>query len=297
MDTEAIRAELKEVQQKIKDMKSSFSTKRDSKEEFFAQGEQYSEEINNLYDEVKEIEKENNLDKINEELDVKKVQYEELKTGLKEAETKFKNVKPDTTPRKPVIKTISVEKAKKELNDLDLKLQTQVLSLDKESEITRKIVQLKEVIGQTDGEDPSTEEDSEYKILRREFNTQRRKFNNVEKKIRSFYKQIRLISKEKKRRYKRIDELRALRKQVFDSFKSQKEEYSEVGKDLKDLFKKESDLLEQLGESPRRHSKVRRKPSGIDSKELKKKQKEVEDNFLKGGTLTTDDLLMFQRKN
>ena len=114
MDTEAIRAELKEVQQNIKDLKSSFSTKRDSKEEFFAQGEQYSEEINTLYDEVKEIEKENNLDKINEELDVKKVQYEELKTQLKEVETKFKNVKPDTTPRKPVIKTISVDKAKKE---------------------------------------------------------------------------------------------------------------------------------------------------------------------------------------
>jgi uncharacterized coiled-coil DUF342 family protein len=298
MDTEAIRAELKEVQQKIKDMKSSFSTKRDSKEEFFAQGEQYSEEINTLYDEVKEIEKENNLDKINEELDVKKVQYEELKIQLKDVETKFKSVKPDTTPRKPVIKTISVEKAKKELKDLDLKLQTQVLSLDKESEITRKIVQLKEIVGQTDGAEPEAEEDSEYRTLRRDFNAQRRKFNNVEKKIRSFYKQIRLISKEKKKRYKRIDELRALRKQVFDNFKSQKEEYSEVGKDLKDLFKQESEFLEQLGESPRKQSRPRRKPSnGIDSKELKKKQKEVEDNFLKGGTLTTDDLLMFQRKN
>ena len=82
MDTEAIRAELKDVQTKIKDLKSSFSTKRDSKEEFFAQGEQYSEEINTLYDEVKEIEKENNLDKINEELDAKKAQHEELKAQL-----------------------------------------------------------------------------------------------------------------------------------------------------------------------------------------------------------------------
>ena len=195
------------------------------------------------------------------------------------------------------VKTISVEKAKKELQSLDLKLQTQVLSLDKESEISKKIVQLKEIIEQNEGVETSSEEDSEYKTLRRDYNALRRKFNNVEKKIRSFYKQIRLISKEKKKRYKRIDELRALRKQVFENFKSQKEEYSEVGKDLKDLFKKESELLEQLGESPRRPSRPKRKQApGIDSKELKKKQKEVEESFLKGGKLTTDDLLMFQRK-
>ncbi len=294
MDTEAIRAELKEVQTKIKDLKSNFSKKRDTKEEFFAQGEQYSEEINKLYDEVKSIEKENNLDKINEELDSKKAIYDDLKKQLEEVEGKLGNLKDSTkkSPQKPAVKTISVEKAKKELKQLDLKLQTQVLNLDKESELIRKIAHLKEVIGQHDGS--SSEEDSDFKKTKREYNTLRRKFNNIEKKIRSFYKQIRLISKEKKIRYKRIDELRDLRKKSYDQFKSQKEEYSEVGKDLKDLFKKESELLEELGETPRR-PKSKKKPQ-VDSKELKKKQKEVEESFLKGGTLTTEDLLMFQRK-
>lgn len=288
MDKEAIREELKKVRAEIKDLKSVFSKKKDEKEEHFVKGEDYSNQINELYEEIKKIEQDNNLDVINQDLEVRKQEYDELKAKLDELELKFKTVKDSSaTVSKPAVKTISVEKAQSEIKKLDLKLQTQVLSLDKESELIRKIQDLKGQVSQVDG---SSVDNSEFKQVKKELNSIRRKFYGAERKIRSLYKQIRIISKEKKKRYKQIDDLRDLKKKSFEMFRSTKKGYSETGKDLKSLFKKEGELMSDLGESP-----VQRKKSM--DKEIKKKRKEAEDRLMKkGGVLTTEDLMMFQKR-
>ena len=289
MDKEAVREELNKVRNEIKSLKGVFSKKKDEKEGHFEKGEEFSTKINELYDEVKKIEGENNLDMINEELDSKKKELEELKTSVTGFETKFEEARQSQkTTQKPVVKTVSIEKAKSELKKLDLKLQTQVLSLDKESEVIKKMDELKGIVGQFSGE--SSGEDSEVKTVKKDLNSARRKFSNIERRIRSLYKKIRLISKEKKKKYKLIDDLRDQKKKSFEEFRSQKKEYSGLGKDLRELFKQEEELLLQLGESP-----VQRKRQS--EKNLKAKQKEVEDKLMKKGQiLTTEDLLMLQSK-
>ena len=295
MDKEAIRAELNTVRAEIKQLKSEFSKKRNEKEGHFKQGEDYSIEIDKLYNEVKAIETEFGLEKINEELESKKKEYDELKTQLDKADAKFNEVK-KTSPRvtgtnNPAIKTISVEKAKLEIKQLETSLQTQVLSLDKESGITKRVSELKEIVANHKC-DESTDGDSnsDFKTAKKELFAVKKKFINAERRIRSLYKQIRLVSKEKKKKYKLIDELRAQKKIAFDEFKIHKKSYSELGKTLKDLFKKEEDYLTELGESIVQRKRVRHV-------ELKAKQKEVESDFLKKGKkLTTEDLLMLQMK-
>ncbi|MCA9459164.1 MAG: hypothetical protein KC550_01300 [Nanoarchaeota archaeon] len=290
MDKEAIREELNKVREEIKGIRSSFSKKKVEKEDFFQKGEEYSNQINSLYEEVKHIESENNLDKINEELDAKKVEYDEIKGKLKELEEAFEKVRSTSkaSVKKPEIKTVSVEKAKKEVVKLELKLQTQVLSLDKESELIKKITEMKDMIAAQTG--ISSEGSDEFKSVRKELRSVKRRYIVLEKKIRSLYKQIRLISREKKQKYKQIDELRELKKNSFESFRLNKKDYSKLGKDLKDLFKKEDEILSSLGESP-----VQKKKSF--DKNIKIKQKEVEEKLMKkGGTLTTEDLLAFQRR-
>ena len=288
MDKEAIRDELKKVRQTIKDLKKEFSVKKKEKEEHFEKGEGYSKQINELYEEIKVIEVDNNLKAINTDLEERKTALAELKSGLTEVEKTFGDVKQSSRQDKPAIRTISVDKAKKELKQLDTKLQTQVLSLDKESELIKKVQELKEQISLNTGN--TSDDNDEFRTAKKKLNSVRRKFNNTEKKIRSLYKQIRLISKEKKKRYKQIDALRDTKKKAFEDFRTTKKDYSIKGKDLKDLFKKENDLLEQLGEAPikRRQSHTRHFP--------RVNRKEVEDKLMKkGGTLTTEDLMMFQK--
>lgn len=287
MDKEAIRDELNKVRQTIKDLKKEFSTKKKEKEDHFDKGESYSKEINDLYEEIKTIEVENNLKTINEDLESRKAMLVELKSELAEVEKHFENIRQTSKQSKPEIRTISVDKAKKELKQLDTKLQTQVLSLDKESELIKKIQELKGQVSLNTGEE---QDDDEFKEAKKNLNSVRRKFNNTEKKIRSLYKQIRLISKEKKKRYKQIDILRDTKKKAFEEFRTTKKDYSIKGKDLKDLFKKENEILEQLGEAP-----IKRKQSS-ENRFPRANRKDVEEKLMKkGGTLTTEDLLMFQK--
>jgi len=294
MDKEAVREELNKIRAEIRTLKSDFNSKRNEKEAHFVKGEEYSEEINSLYEEVKKIETEHNLDKINSDLEESKKEYDLLKSDLEKLELQFNDMKkshpkPNYNSEKPVIKTISIDKARKEIKQLDTKLQTQVLSLEKESELIKKIQELKSITGLVSDDSSSSSDNNEFKELKKKVNSTRKKFYIIEKKIRSLYKQIRLISKEKKLRYKQIDSLRALKKESFESFRSSKNVYSGVGKNLKDLFKKEEEILISLGESVFQKRKVA-------DKNLKVKQKEAEDNLLKkGGTLTTEDLLLFQK--
>lgn len=289
MDKKAIREELNQVKVDIRQLKKEFSKKRDEKEGHFKKGEDFSTEINTLYDEIKKIELENNLEDINKELDVKQAEHASLKEELNQLEAQFKNEKNTKTEvQKPQIKTISVEKAQKEIKSLDLKLQTQVLSLDKESEVIKKIQELKGQISSVIGSDDD-ENSGDSSDIKKKLNSVKRKFNNTEKKIRNLYKQIRIISKEKKKRYKQIDDLRDQKKKAFEEFRDKKKDYSKTSNELKGHFKKETDLLEQLGESP---VQVKKK----NTKDIKQKRKEIEKNFLeKGSVLTTEDLMMFQK--
>jgi len=294
MDNDAIRAELNKVRDEIRKLKSDFLSKKNVKEEQFTKGEEYSNQINALYEEVKKIESENNLDKINSDLELKKVEYEELKKKIDEVEIALKaSYATDSSKvvvKKPEIKTISVEKAKKELKDLDLKLQTQVLSLEKESELIKKINEIKGFVNQYQGGSNSltSAESTQTNNLKKEIRTLKKKFFNVEKSIRSIYKQIRLISKEKKLKYKQIDDLRELKKKSFEDFRENKKDYSGMSRDLKTLFKLENELMSKLGETPVQKKKV-------NEANFKVKQKELEDKLMKKGqVLTTEDLMFFQ---
>lgn len=292
MDNEAIRDELEKVRLEIRELKREFSKKRDEKESHFSKGKDFSKEIDALYDEVKKIEEESGLDKINEELESKKKECEVLKGRIDELESKFTQLRASSKKGEGGSfskKRATIGKLKNELARLDMKLQVQVLSLKEESELIDKIKSLKREISEIVGVKTEGGED-EFGNVKTQLKSVRRDFIEAERSIRSLYKKIRLISKEKKKRYKRIDEIKDEKKKTMDLFREHKKEYSKLGKKLKALFKKEEELMEKLGESP-----VNKKKEF--DKIFKAKRREVEDKLMKKkGVLTTEDLLMFQRK-
>ncbi len=310
MENTAIREELKEIQTRIKDLKKDFFDKKKVKEDFFTSGEEFSEQINSLYQDVKKIEEENNLDIVNKELEESKSEYEEVKAKYEELKEKFENLIKSRPRKKPTrsddanqkVQRISPQKVQKQLQALELKVQTQVLSLDKEAEVAKEIAELKEIANSQQKETQSVEDDSNdtpedtnFKNVKKEYYDLRKKYNTIEKKIRSLYKQIRLISKEKKQKYKTIDKLRDQKKQAFENFREHKKTYVDLGKELKDLFKKEEELLTELGEEV--PQKKRRTFHQNSKAQDNRNQKAAEDMLMKkGATLTTEDLLALQKK-
>ena len=74
-----------------------------------------------------------------------------------------------------------------------------VLSLDKESELTKNIDELRQIINSHKHVSGPSDD---FKDVRKDIKQIRKKYINAERRIRSLYKQIRLISKEKKKKYK-----------------------------------------------------------------------------------------------
>jgi len=272
---EAIQNELNEVQIKIKELKPKFRDLKKSKEEYYHKGEEYSKEIEKLYNEIEKIEKEKSLDKVNHDLNYYLSEEERLKKQILELEDLLKKSK----EKRPKIKTTQLIRIKKEIKFLENKLQVEVLSLSKESEIINKIKHLKDKLLEL-GALSDTE-----KVSKKDFLKYKRQLEAVQKKIKSIYKKIRLINKEKKRIYKIIDELKIKRKNAFDNFRKVKEDYTKVSIDLKELFTKEEELFEKLGKPLEKHSYLGK---------LSEKRKELEEKLKKGEVLTTEDLLSFQ---
>ena len=258
--------ELVEIQKKIKEKKVLFNTFKKEKEERFSKSSSYSTDIDELYSQVKDIEKKSNLEIINKKLDEKKEEFEKLDKEVKSCEEELSSL--EKTDKK------DLDEIFESLNDLKKKLDSE------KDEV--KIKELKNKIFLT-----KKKFDKNKLILkRRERNVLKKRKERVDMKIKRLYKKIRIISKDKKVIYTKIDSLKKEKEKEFNLFKEKKQEYMKIFKELKEYFKEENQILKKLGFK-----------NTINKTEIVKQKKELEDKLLKkGGVLTSEDLLLFQMK-
>ena len=278
--------ELKKIQDEISVLKKDLFSKKEVKEKFFSQGENYFEQINKLYEEVKEIEKNHNLEELNLELKKSKENCEELKVELVSEEKNFEDIRINSKKNlnKNFKKDIDSKKKLEEKEKLEFKLQTQVSTLKEEADINKKIQEINCNLLETNKSD-------EYTSAKKKLNSIRKKFFLAEKEIRSLYKKIRLASKEKKVKYSQIKEIKVLKKNAYDEFRKIKKECLELSKNLQEKFENERKILEDLGENQPKETINRQLKHNI-----KKAQMEVEEKLSKKKELTTEDFLILQAK-
>ena len=277
--------ELKKIKSEILVLKKDFLLNRQNKEKYFSQGEENSKKINDLYLEIKEIEKNHNLDELNSELKCVKEEFDSLKLTLDEKEKIFQNL--NTYSKKMLDNKIKgnfdSKKKLEEKKKLEFKLETHVSTLKEEADINKKIQEIdKEILEGLDFED------KDYGGAKKDLKLTKKKYFICEKRIRSLYKKIRLASKEKKAKYTLISEIKKDKKKDFENFRKFKKIYLEILKKLKEKFEEEKKFSKEVGGN-----------SDFDnnkSESLRKAQKEVEEKILNQKELTTEDFLILQTK-
>ena len=225
-------------------------SKRDEKEEYFLKCSEITKKINKFYDDVKIISKENNLDKINEKLDSKKKILESVDNEI--SDLVDKKIEKD-----PTEKQTQLDGIKKELFDLENK-SPESLSKDEKTKMEELYKSKKDCIFYL----RSCNLDSLKDVKKK-----------VEKQIMSIYKSIRIISKQKKVIYKQIDVLKNERTEFFKKF-------SDLKKELSENYK---------SNNGKKFSGTFNKNKRISQKELDEKAKNLQEKFLKGESLSTDD--------
>ena len=252
--TEALNAKIKESIRKIKDNK----TKRDS-----------------FTGEVKELKLKRDL--LNKELSSKSSELEKLKKGRAES-SKSLDVKgfPSTI--------------RKQMDNLEFKIETDTVSFEKEKELMKKIKLLKkdyDKLSILQESNKSVRESLDaVRKLRKESTDFHKSIQEKAKQSQALHEEILKISAE-------IDNLKAEEEDAFRKFSEFRKQFHEVGSQLKDKFKLMDEVKSKLDKIQLDKRDIRKRE---EDSFLKSKEEAVNEKIRKRQKLTTEDLLVFQQK-
>lgn len=268
-----------EMEKSIKGLKEQLSVTSKEKERYFQEKEELRRQILSIIKDVKQIKSEK--DKSNVGVKEIKQNRDNYNQKVKELIVKVKiiNEKKRELSRKHNLKE-DPSKIKTQINELELKIETEVLTLSQEKRVMKQIKDLKKKYSKL-GE--VTHVIDEYSKISKEIEE-----NRV--KAEGFHKQLKELTKDSdysmfKEKSKEIDELKKKQEGVFHKFVEAKAKVSLLTTQIKSKEEKETKIKE---------SKKKRKEEFLDKK-VKEAEERVEEKLKAKKKLTTDDLLMLQK--
>lgn len=279
---------------KIDELKNEVSSLRNElnsinvvKEEWFSKREKFGDEISRLISEIKGAKvKRDSLtkdvregkklrDDLNRQISGKISEVKKLGEKKKEIEGKH-NIKGDPSG------------LKRKIDELEYRVETNVMSFSKEQEIMKQIKELRrqfvelQKISDVWGQVHSISGDIEKLKVKADDAHRKIQVNARE----SQQKHEEIIAKSKD-----IDELKVKEDDAFKKFSEQKKLFGEVNEKLQIKLMELNKINQEIGRQKADNREERRKK---DELTLKDKELAVQEKMKKGGKLTTEDLLVFQ---
>ncbi len=273
----------------ISELRSILNQLNEEKERLFAEKDKTAKEIRSLVDQIREIKKKrNSLTAQVKELKAEKGRIViEIKENIAESK-KLKNEKLDFF-KKHNIKGDPVM-IKRQIESIETKIETEVISFDQEQKLMKKIKDLRAKAAQFGDVN---------RIIDR-MNEISGRIDELKTREKELKKSIRKTAKDSQKEHemmlelsKKIDELRQKEKGEYDKFAACKKQFTETSEKLKVL-------LPELGELKGTVNNIKiKKKKDKELKEklsLDEKRNRVDEKIKKGEKLTTEDLLVFQNK-
>lgn len=280
---------VKEVRSDIDSLKRQLNDINIEKEKFYNEKKEVSKKIVSLIQKIKESKK--TRDEKTSTVGEDKKKRLELNKEIKENIEKIKELnkqKVEIQGKNNI--TSNPIKIKKEIEALEMKIETEPMSFNNEKKLMKRLNSLKK----------------EYKGVAvvsdvlKDISILSKKIDDLKKKANSIHKQIQIKANASQESHedmlsisKRIDELRIKEKELNDKFLEKKKEYNEINSILKgklNIINEHADVLKE------KKKKSQEKQKKEKEKELNKKSVEVEEKIKKKEKLTTEDLLMWQAK-
>lgn len=285
--------ERKELQKKFRglhrelnELRAKLNKVGPEKEKWFKKKEDLKEQVGELIREVRERRESKN--KINSKVKNLKEKREEKNKEVKEKIEKAKGLRGLSVKTSGFERGLTSSDIKRQVENLELRIETEALKFSEEKKLMRKISKLKQ----------------EYERLKKEEGVVDEKSKvdeeiNVDKKIaEEFHKQVQEMAQKGKKEYEsylvlsnKIKNLNAEQEKAFENFLRFKNEFNEVSKKLKGR-------LEEVGEVKRKLDVFQKEKEKSKKKKveeiLEEKSKSVEEKLKKGEKLTTEDLIRFQ---
>ncbi|MEA3378124.1 MAG: hypothetical protein U9Q69_00640 [Nanoarchaeota archaeon] len=285
----------KELQEKLKclnfkDLKIKLNELNKLKEEWFKKKEDFKKDIAKLIENAKDLR--DNRTKFNKKINNLTKQRNKFNTNvhtlIKEIKELYK--KRDGLLTKLGIKNVNLKLFQKQIDDLELRLETQAVSFDKEKKIMKEINSLKKKMASMAEVDEIQKQTTK---ISEEINTAKIKGDEFHNKIKELMKNQKLGFKEFAKVSKEINQLKKIQEDAFDKFINFKQEFIEANKILKERLK----AIQKQQINIKKKREVRHEAKQKRTEEtLKRKVEEVESKLKKKKILTNEDLIAFQAK-
>ncbi len=267
----------------ISSLKTECNELYKEKEDWAARKSGISKKIKDLIFQVKQAKDSRN--NFNEE--IKKLKPERDKKNA-EVRAEIEKIKILNIEKEKLPKGKDPEFILKQIRELNTKIETEVISYEKEKGIMKEIKSLRKEYEECKGKklfmDKYSEEDKKLKLLKKESADINSKIQDFARKSEAMHKQVLSLSKE-------VDDLKIKENEFREKFFEKKREIGEKDAALKSIVEKTESEERRRKEHRERKKKFEEKQIRI---KVSEKKKRVEEKLKRGEKLTTDDLIVLQ---
>ncbi len=246
------------------------------KEEYFAKSKSNRNKIIKLKKEIEELKKERN--QLTDSVRIVKAERDKLNKELSGKIAEFKK-RPRRNEGKP---RVNIGLLKKEIKGMEYKIETEALSFDKEQKLMKAIKEKKKIV------DENSALSEEGRKTSMEIDAVRAKADEAHKitkaKADESQKKHELVIVKANELKEAIKEQKAIEKKCSEYKRRISEINQKLHLKLKDTVSREKTRREQHPKKSKREQNIA------------EMQQKAEEKLKKGGTITTEDLLAFQKK-
>ena len=272
----------------ISKLRNSLNELDKEKELWFKKMEEFSRKIKEYIQKIKDY----------------KQKRDELTREVKEFKSKRDGINREITPKLKelgklkkekisIAKSLNIKDSPSTINQniekLEFKIETEVISFDKEREIMKKIKELKKLYDGASILDDANKRIDETSILFRDLN---KKSNEAHKLVQEKAKESQALHEEILKTSSDIDKIKVDEEGAFKKFSELKEKFNETNAQLKEKLKSVNEAKNSLDKIVLEKKEKRRMEQ---ESFLKSKEEQVNEKIKRGEKLTTEDLLVFQK--
>lgn len=287
LDKAGLFGKLDEIKKEVSSLRDELNSIDSRKEAMFEKKEKFRKEVSDIISDVKDSKSKRNS--LTKEVKDKKGRREELNRQIKD---KIEEIKKLGEKKKAIEKKHNIKgnpsMIKEQIDRLESRVETEVMSFNREQQIMKSIKDLKKQFVELKNISDVWEE---MHTLSKEVERLRQKSDETHKKIQSKAKESQVKHEDMISRSKDIEDLKAKEKEAFDRFSEDKKKFTDVNNRLKEKLMEMNQINQLVGEF---RAETKRDKKKKDNVRLKDKEMEVQEKIRNRKKLTTEDLLIFQ---
>jgi len=279
-------AALDKLKKEVNSSRNELNKIDDEKESWFEKKDELSDDIREKINGIKENKKKrddftNRVKKLkekrnefNQEIRKKISELVKLKEGMRNLTKKSKVKDP--------------YKIKGEIDGIEVKLETEAMSFEKEKELSKKLKLLKKLFHEASAIIDAIDK---IKKLNSEIDSSKKNSQNVHNEIQKLAKESQKLHEGIIKSSKEIDELKIKEEEAFKNFLNLKKDFNNINNKLKEKLSDIGIIREKINKFKLEEDE-KRKLKEITL--IKNKEQEIEEKVKTGKKLTTEDFLVFQ---